>query len=170
MRGDGAGRLASRPDVVGRTEITEVGVQRVEPAHHRREGRMHVAGLDARDIGGGEASEARSRTVRQAAARGDTRLGSRGLARGFRRFLEFHVVDLMVSGRIPISGRVIISHVQGEEDLRFTVTTRSGLSAASPDTHAAREVAVRLSAPAYGRSERSGTSCARSEGFEEPFP
>jgi ATP-dependent Clp protease ATP-binding subunit ClpA len=83
-----------------------------------------------------------------ARARGDTKLGARELVRVFRRFLEFPVADLMISGRIPTPGLVIIDQVQGEEHLHFTVTSRSGRSAASPDTHVAREVVVQWSAPA----------------------
>ena len=81
-------------------------------------------------------------------ARGDAKLGARELVRVFRRYLEFPVADLMISGRIPASGLVIIDQIQGEEHLHFTVTSRSGHSAASPDTHVAREVVVQWSAPA----------------------
>jgi ATP-dependent Clp protease ATP-binding subunit ClpA len=75
-------------------------------------------------------------------SRGDTKLGARELARVFRRFLEFPVADLLISRRIPSDGLVIIDHMPGEEHLHFTVTQGPAVHAASPEAHAAREIAV----------------------------
>jgi hypothetical protein len=61
--------VAARSNFVRRTEFVEPCVQRVEHAHHGREGRMNVAGFDARKMRGSEAREARGRPLRLAALR-----------------------------------------------------------------------------------------------------
>ena len=53
--------------------------------------------------------------------RHDLRRGTRDLIRAHRRFVEFPLADLMVSGRIPPGGLVVIGRVADEEHLHFTV-------------------------------------------------
>jgi len=68
-------------------------------------------------------------------------------ARVFRRFLEFPLADLMISGRIPPVGLVIVDHIEGEEHLHFTVTSQSVVASPSPNAHSAREVEVQWGVP-----------------------
>jgi ATP-dependent Clp protease ATP-binding subunit ClpA len=51
----------------------------------------------------------------------DLRMGARNLVRVHSEHLEFPVADLMISGRIPAGGRVVIDRVPGEPHLHFTV-------------------------------------------------
>jgi hypothetical protein len=41
--------------------------------------------------------------------------------RAHRRFVEFPLADLLVSGRIPSGGFVLLDRREGEEHLHFTV-------------------------------------------------
>jgi ATP-dependent Clp protease ATP-binding subunit ClpB len=50
------------------------------------------------------------------------RNGSRDLVRACQTFVEFPVADLMVSGRIPSGGHVIVQRSDGAEHLHFTVS------------------------------------------------
>ena len=45
--------------------------------------------------------------------------------RAHRRFVEFPLADLLVSGRIPIGGLALLDRRQGEDHLHFTVTRES---------------------------------------------
>ena len=55
-------------------------------------------------------------------AHGEPKLGARELVRVFRRYLEFPVADLMISGRIAAGSHVAIDHLSGDEHLHFTVS------------------------------------------------
>lgn len=48
--------------------------------------------------------------------------GSRDLVRACQTFVEFPVADLMVSGRVPSGGNVVVRRTNGEEHLHFAVT------------------------------------------------
>lgn len=62
----------------------------------------------------------------------DLRLGARDLVRAFRRFVEFPVADLMISGRIPPGGTILADRRPGEEHLHFTVTAPTEQPADAP--------------------------------------
>lgn len=53
--------------------------------------------------------------------RRNLRCGSRDLVRACQNFLEFPVADLMISGRIPPGGCVLVDRLDGEEHLHFAV-------------------------------------------------
>lgn len=55
----------------------------------------------------------------------DLRMGARDLLRAHRRFVEFPLADLLVSGRVPGGGRVLVDRVPEEEHLHFTVAEPS---------------------------------------------
>ena len=69
---------------------------------------------------------------------GDLKTGARELVRAHRRFVEFPLADLMVSGRIPQGGLVLLDRRDGEEHLHFTVTKGPG----TPASEGPLEVAV----------------------------
>jgi ATP-dependent Clp protease ATP-binding subunit ClpA len=56
---------------------------------------------------------------------GDLKTGARELVRVHRRFVEFPLADLLVSGRIPEGGLVLLDRREGEATLHFTVTQQS---------------------------------------------
>lgn len=60
------------------------------------------------------------------------RFGARDLVRAHRRFVEFPVGDLMVSGRIPSGGLVLIDHKPGSETLHFTIRPGGSEHMAAP--------------------------------------
>ena len=53
---------------------------------------------------------------------GGLKTGARELVRAHRRFVEFPLADLLVSGRILPGGLVLLDRHPGEEHLHFTVT------------------------------------------------
>jgi ATP-dependent Clp protease ATP-binding subunit ClpC len=53
---------------------------------------------------------------------GGLKSGARDLVRAHRRFVEFPLADLLVSGRIPAGGLVLLDRRPGEDHLHFTVT------------------------------------------------
>jgi ATP-dependent Clp protease ATP-binding subunit ClpC len=66
--------------------------------------------------------------------------GARELLRAHRRFVEFPVADLAISGRIPREGIVVVEHRPPEKSLHFTV--REGLPSDAPAEERYREVPV----------------------------
>jgi ATP-dependent Clp protease ATP-binding subunit ClpA len=58
--------------------------------------------------------------------------GSRDLVRACQTFLEFPVADLMVSGRIPAGGHVLVDRMDGEEHLHFAVEGPPSLERLDP--------------------------------------
>ena len=54
--------------------------------------------------------------------RGEPTTGARELVRAHRRFVEFPLADLFLSGRIPSGGLVTLDRKEGEDHLHFTVT------------------------------------------------
>jgi len=73
--------------------------------------------------------------------RRDLRRGTRDLIRAHQRHVEFPLADLMVSGRIPPGGLVVIGRRPGEEHLHFTVNAALGTPASSAAMF--REIPVR---------------------------
>lgn len=61
---------------------------------------------------------------------GDLKTGARDLVRAHRRFVEFPLADLLVSGRIPRGGFVLLDRQEGDGHLHFTVTRQPGTGAA----------------------------------------
>jgi len=56
---------------------------------------------------------------------GGLKTGARDLVRAHRRFVEFPLADLLVSGRIPAGGLALLDRREGEDHLHFTVTRHS---------------------------------------------
>jgi hypothetical protein len=56
---------------VGGVKVVEIGVERLEHAHHGRERRVHAPGFDAREIRGSEPRETRGGALREPVARTD---------------------------------------------------------------------------------------------------
>jgi ATP-dependent Clp protease ATP-binding subunit ClpA len=63
---------------------------------------------------------------------GGLKTGARDLVRAHRRFVEFPLADLLVSGRIPAGGRVLLDRHAGEEHLHFTVTREARAGVLDP--------------------------------------
>jgi ATP-dependent Clp protease ATP-binding subunit ClpB len=64
---------------------------------------------------------------------GGLKTGARDLVRAHRRFVEFPLADLLVSGRIPAGGLVLLDRHEGEEHLHFTVTREARAGASDPE-------------------------------------
>ena len=64
---------------------------------------------------------------------GGLKTGARDLVRAHRRFVEFPLADLLVSGRIPAGGLVLLDRHAGEEHLHFTVTREARAGAFDPE-------------------------------------
>lgn len=62
--------------------------------------------------------------------RRDLRLGARDLLRAHQRLVEFPLADLLVSGRIPPGGLVLVDRRQDEEHFHFTLAESPGVPAA----------------------------------------
>lgn len=80
--------------------------------------------------------------------RRNLRMGSRDLVRAYRRFIEFPVGDLMVSGRIAAGGRIHVDHRAGTEHLHFTVRRPHADAPLSDPWTERREIPVEWGAPA----------------------
>ena len=74
--------------------------------------------------------------------RADLRLGARDLVRAHRRFVEFPVADLLISGRIPTGARVLVDRKPGEEHLHFTVECGRPEPSSTASDDAPREIPV----------------------------
>jgi len=111
------------PDLVGRLDGLVV-FHRLQSEHltailHRRVARlreyMALGGFDCR-------MEPAAREFLLERSGRDLRLGSSDLIRCHRKFVEFPVADLIMSGCVPPGGRVLIDRRSGEEHLHFTVS------------------------------------------------
>jgi ATP-dependent Clp protease ATP-binding subunit ClpC len=72
---------------------------------------------------------------------GDLRTGARELVRAHRRFIEFPLADMLVSGRIPEGGLVLVDRHEGDKHLHFTVSRDAAPELLPPDA-ACVEIAV----------------------------
>ncbi|MGD8376038.1 MAG: AAA family ATPase [Acidobacteriota bacterium] len=80
--------------------------------------------------------------------RRNLRMGSRDLVRAYRRFVEFPVGDLLVSGRIPAGGRLHVDHRKGMEHLHFHVRRLRGDDPGPDPSMERHDVPVQWEAPA----------------------
>ena len=53
---------------------------------------------------------------------GQLKSGAKGLVKAYRRFVEFPVADLAISGSSPFGSRIVVDHHRDEEHLHFVVT------------------------------------------------
>jgi ATP-dependent Clp protease ATP-binding subunit ClpA len=80
--------------------------------------------------------------------RRDLRRGAHDLVRAHTRFVEFPLADLLVSGRIPPGGRVVVDHHAPASHLEFSVERRDVEAPAFGAGTGLREVAVAWDVPA----------------------
>jgi ATP-dependent Clp protease ATP-binding subunit ClpC len=66
-------------------------------------------------------------------------MGARELLRAHRRFVEFPLADLVISGRVPAEGLVVVDHRPPEKNLHFTVSEEA-LDPRGGQGHDVREV------------------------------
>ncbi|MDX1387643.1 MAG: AAA family ATPase [Acidobacteriota bacterium] len=74
--------------------------------------------------------------------RRELRAGARDLVRAHRRFVEFPVADLLISGQIPAGGHVIVDRDTGDDHLHFTVEPRQVDSTSGFPETGLREIPV----------------------------
>jgi len=80
-------------------------------------------------------------------------IGARELLRAHRRFVEFPVGDLTLSGRIPPGGLILIDRMPDQDHLHFTITARDADEASGPDESACQDVPIRWEDAAASESE-----------------
>ena len=88
-----------------------------------------------------------ARAFLQERGRRDLRKGARDLVRAHRRFIEFPLADLLLSGRIPHGGVVVVDRKDGEEHLDFRVLQREVAQPATTIGAACREIPISWEEP-----------------------
>jgi len=88
-----------------------------------------------------------ARAFLQARGQRDLRKGARDLVRAHRRFIEFPLADLLLSGGIPHGSLVVVDRKPGEEHLDFRVERRATSRPSTSIEVAGREIPVSWEEP-----------------------